>query len=323
LFYILVLAYFIAGSYVHAFYPKSDLKPDPAKDNFKPFLSWIPTAVSFFLVDLMFLFFVIVQFTYFFGAQSNITAEGYTFADYARRGFFELVSVAVLSLGLVFGLGAITRREGSSQRVTISVLNVILVALVLVILLSSWQRLTLYEQAYGFSRLRTYTTVFIPWLAVLLIGVGIFDVTEKMHRFALSLVIVIVGFVFTLAILNVDHFIASRNIQRAEQGETFDAIYLSGLSSDAVPTMFDTYYNGKLSKADHEKLGASLACMSTRYLPVQKKPWQSYNLSEAAATAYFVANQKILTQYPLEKSNGIWQVNAGGVTISCASDVID
>jgi Domain of unknown function (DUF4153) len=323
LFYILVLTYFIAGSYVHAFYNKTDEKPDPARDRFKPFVSWIPAAVILFLVDLLFLFFVIVQFTYFFGAQSNITAEGYTFAEYARRGFFELVSVAVISLVLVFGLGAITHREGQTQRLTITVLNAVLVVLVLVILISSWQRLTLYEQAYGFSRLRTYTTVFIPWLAALLITVGVMDVTGKMHRFALVLVIVIAGFVFSLALLNVDGFIASRNIQRAEQGEPFDAIYLSGLSSDGVPAMFNGYFNAGISKGDHDKLGASLACMSTKYLPVQKKPWQSYNLSEAAATVLFLTNKETLAKYPLDDKKGYWEVTVGGETISCYSNVMD
>lgn len=323
LFYILVLSYFIAGSFVHAIYNRHDEKPDPAKDGFKPFMSWIPAAVILLLVDLMFLAFVVIQFTYFFGAQSNITAEGYTFSEYARRGFFELVGVAVISLLLVFGLGAITRREGRREQVILSVLIVTLIALVLVILFSSWQRLTLYEQAYGFSRLRSYTTLFIPWLAALLIAVGVMDVTERMHRFALTLVIVIAGFVFSLAILNVDGFIASRNIQRAEQGETLDAFYLASLSADAVPVMFDGYYNGNISKVDQNKLGASLACMSTKYLPVKKNPWQSYNIPEATATALFVANEKTLSQYDLFKSDGLWQVKTSGDTITCFTDWMD
>ena len=105
-------------------------------------------------------------------------------------------------------------------------------------LLSSWQRLNLYEEAYGYSRLRAYTTVFIPWLGALLVAAGVLDVLGKMRWFGLSLVIVIVGFAFSLPILNIDRFIASRNIDRAVSGEEFDAAYLASLSSDAVPTMF-------------------------------------------------------------------------------------
>ena len=49
-------------------------------------------------VALLFAAFVLVQFRYFFGGAQNIGIEGYTFAEYARRGYGELMAVAVLSL---------------------------------------------------------------------------------------------------------------------------------------------------------------------------------------------------------------------------------
>jgi hypothetical protein len=323
LFYILVLTYFIAGSFVHAFYNRHDQKPDSANDTFHPFLSWIPAAVILILVDLLFLSFVVIQFTYFFGAQSNITAEGYTYADYARRGFFELISVAVMSLMLVFGLGAITQRKTRAQQTVLAVLNMVLICLVLVMLLSSWQRLNLYEEAYGYSRLRTYTTVFIPWLGALLVAVGIMDMLGRMRWFALSLVIIIAGFVFSLPLLNVDHFIANRNIDRAVAGEEFDAAYLAILSADAVPAMFDGYYKAGLSPIDKTKLGASLACMSRQFLPAQKQTWQSFNLPDATATALFVANREMLSKYPLSQNDGLWQADAGGTPLPCSANIWD
>lgn len=323
LFYILILSYFILGSYVHALYNRSDEKPDPVRDRFHPFMSWIPAVVILALVDLLFLSFVVVQFTYFFGAQTNITVDGFTYADYARRGFFELVSVAVLSLALMFGLGAITRRETRAQRVTMLVLNLTLIALVLVILISSWQRLNLYEQAYGFSRVRTYTAVFIPWLAALLIAAGVMEVWGKMHRFALALVIAVTGFIFSLAILNVDGFIADRNIRRATAGESFDAQYLASLGADVVPTMFEGYSTAGLNPQDKNSLGAALACMSKKYLPVQKKPWQSYNIPDASATALFIANQEVLSKYLVTSGDDYWQVGLPGNTIYCYPNSFD
>ncbi len=323
LFYILVLTYFIAGSLVHAFYNTHDEKPDPAKDGFRPFMSWIPAAVILLLVDLLFAAFVVVQFTYFFGAHTNITSEGYTYAEYARRGFFELVSVAVLTLVLVFGLGAITQRKTRSQQIVLAALNLVLICLVLVMLLSSWQRLNLYEEAYGFSRLRTYTTVFIPWLGALLVAAGVMDLLGKMRWFALSLLIATVGFVFSLPILNIDSFIASRNIDRAVSGEEFDAAYLASLSADAVPTMFSGYYTADLEPMDKVKLGASLACMSRRFLTAPKQPWQSYNIPDATASALFAANREMLEKYPLREQDGFWQADASGTPLSCSPVFVD
>ena len=118
-------------------------------------------------VVILFAAFVAIQFQYFFGGQANIHIEGYTYAEYARKGFGELVAVAFFSLLLLLGLGAITRRDTESQRKTFSSLGVGLVGLVLVMLISAFQRLALYESAYGFSRLRAYTHVFMIWLALL------------------------------------------------------------------------------------------------------------------------------------------------------------
>ena len=54
------------------------------------------------VVDLLFLAFVLVQFRYLFGGAELVRGlTGMSYADYARRGFFELVAVAALSLPLL------------------------------------------------------------------------------------------------------------------------------------------------------------------------------------------------------------------------------
>ncbi len=45
---------------------------------------------------------MILQFTYLFGGTDNINVEGFTYSEYAVRGFFELVAVAVISLILFY-----------------------------------------------------------------------------------------------------------------------------------------------------------------------------------------------------------------------------
>ncbi len=73
-----------------------------------PFLGFTESTVVLIAVDLLFALFVFIQFRYLFGGQANITPVGYTYSEYARRGFGELVAVAFLSLGLILGLGAYT-----------------------------------------------------------------------------------------------------------------------------------------------------------------------------------------------------------------------
>ena len=82
---------------------------------FAPFLGFTESSIILGSVNLLFAFFVAVQFKYFFGGQANITLDGYTFAEYARKGFGELITVAVISLMLYLGLSTITRREANLQ----------------------------------------------------------------------------------------------------------------------------------------------------------------------------------------------------------------
>ena len=161
-FYILVIGFVLMGIYLFALTSSQEEKligvekPWPS-----PFLGSVEAAVILGSVDLLFAIFVTVQFRYFFGGQTNIHLEGFTYAEYARRGFSELVVVACLSLALFLGLSSITRRANTNQRSVFTALGIGLVLLVLVILVSAFQRLLLYEAAYGFSEVRTYTHVFM------------------------------------------------------------------------------------------------------------------------------------------------------------------
>ena len=94
------------------------------------------------------------------------------------------------------------------------------------ILVSAFQRLQLYEGAYGFSRLRTYTHVFMIWIGVLLAAIVVLEVLKKSRMFALAVVLAAFGFGITLNIMNVDGFIAQQNIARSVGGSELDVTYL-------------------------------------------------------------------------------------------------
>jgi len=317
LIYILIFAYVILGSYWHAIYPKhAEERLDQQPDSFKPFLGWTESGVVLVLVNILFAAFVVVQFRYFFGGQANITAEGYTYSDYAVRGFNELVSVAVISLLLLLALGAVTKRESRFQSRSFSVLGVILVVLVLVILVSSFQRLTLYEDAYGFTRLRTYTHVFIPWLGALLVTTAVLEVLNRGQRFALCLVVAAFGFGITLAALNVDAFITTLNIQRSEDGymvspvvqssRDLDTEYLGQLSTDSVPALAAAFTDSKLGQTEKDDIGGVLACWSYRLSHDTDQSWQSFTFSKSAAWAALQPLQTQLTHYPIDDQNGTY-----------------
>lgn len=299
-FMIVVLAYLLAGIYLHAVSKENDSHVLEEKDA-KPFLGFVESTVVLGSVNLLFLAFVIVQFRYFFGGNANIHIDGYTFAEYARRGFGELVTTAFISLLLLQLLSTFGRREGKSQHRTFTVLGVTLVALVGVMLVSALQRLLLYENAYGFSRLRTYTHVFIYWLAGLLLVTLLLVVFHRRRFFTLAMLLAALGFITSLDLLNVDAFIVDRNISRAlgnqdqqldtdkmnrHGWEQFDFQYLASLSTDALPELSRQYHDNQQME---QRLAAAIACHAFRneeYNYEEFYKWSKYNWSSFHLSRY-------------------------------------
>jgi hypothetical protein len=300
--YILILAYILAGVLIHAAQHSSDEKLlGLEKPVLPPFLGFTEASIVLGSVVLLFAAFVAIQFRYFFGGQANIQLDGYTYADYARRGFGELVTVAFFALLLFLGLSAITRRESRRQQAIFSGLGLVLLALVGVMLVSAYQRLVLYETAYGFTRLRTYTHVFMIWIAVLLASVVVLDLLQRQRAFALSALLASLGFVISLTLINVDAFIVQRNIQRYQLGEALDVGYLASLSADAVPTLGQLYRSSEVDEPTRERLGASLACF--HFQARTKTPdlaWQAFHLSNYQADQTLRALEPDLNKYQFD-----------------------
>ncbi len=325
--YIALLAYVLAGVYLHAAARSSDEKLLGLEKPLVPrFFGFTEAAIVLGSLILLFGVFVAVQFGYFFGGQANIRLEGFTYAEYARRGFGELAAVAFFSLLLFLGLSAVVKRETEAQQKIFSGLGVALTLLAGVMLVSAFQRLVLYETAYGFTRLRAYTHVFIAWLAALLVSVAAFDVFQRQRLFALAALLTSIGFALTLALLDVDSFIVRQNIQRFEQGETLDVGYLASLSADAVPVMVNLYQAQGVEQATRERLGAALACYQFRAESRSRDTsWQAFHLSDLRASSALKQVIEPLTRYKV-KDLGDWSVSIltpYGSEFDCYSFVSD
>jgi Domain of unknown function (DUF4173) len=292
--YILFIAYILAGVFLHAaLHSKDEKLLGEEKPLISQFLGFTETAIVLGSVIVLFTAFVIVQFRYFFGGQANLGIGGLTDSEYARRGFGELAAVAFLSLLMILGLSTITRREDEAQRRVYSGLSVILVALVMVILVSAYQRLMLNELAHGFFRLRTYSHVFYIWLALLLVAVVVLEILHRERVFALACVIAALGFAISLSLLNVDGFTAEQSILRAEQGRYLNVADLASLSTDSVPVLVDEYLSPSIPTSIHEAIGAILLCRHDATAQPSTMDWRSFTFSDWFADK---AMEKILPQ---------------------------
>lgn len=237
-------AWLACGTLAYGVARRSPMKAtsDEEKPKRKRFnLGLIEAVITLGSVDLLFGLFVLIQLAYFFGGEGTMDVTGMTYSQYARRGFFELVAVSILTLGLVLALDNATVRRAARHTLLFRVLAVVLVALTGVLLVSAAQRMLLYEAAYGFTPLRVYTHVFMLWLGVLFgfFLLALFRV--RLQIFTLGVLVVMIGYAGTLNLMNVEGYIAERNIARADAGFEVDFRYLRTLSADATPAVLALY----------------------------------------------------------------------------------
>jgi hypothetical protein len=279
---IIILAYVFAGIFLHSSSKSKDETITEERKSFiKPFLGFTESAVVLASVITLFLVFVVVQFRYFFGGETNIGVQGYTYSQYARRGFNELVMVALFSLGMLIVLSTITRREDEIQRRVYSGLSVGVVSLVMIILISAYQRISLAIGWHGYSRLRLYPRIFLIWLGLLLIAVVVLEIVQRERYLTFAVVVAMLGFATSLNLFNVDAAIVKYNVYRSWHGRNLNVPHLASLSTDAIPALAEEFLSPDLPTSSHEGVGAILACY--RYFEAEPHispyDWRSFNYS--------------------------------------------
>ncbi|MFP3854526.1 MAG: DUF4153 domain-containing protein [Anaerolineales bacterium] len=261
-------------------------------------------------VDSIFALFVLVQFRYFFGGEANISQAGYTYAEYARRGFGELVAVSFLTLGLILVLSSWTKQEIRQDRALFRSLSALAVAFTGVMLVSAMFRLQLYERAYGFTRLRTYTHVAIILLAILFAAFLLLLFMGRLRRFAGVCLLGGVGFALALAAINVDKLIVEQNFEHLEEIGELDSWFLTTLSDDAVPALV-----ARLEMVPQEDRPVLLAGLSCRRHLLNKRAeqagWPSFRWPHQQASAALENIEGLLDEYPVEKEENYSQIKLG------------
>jgi hypothetical protein len=260
-----------------------------------PSLGIAETSIVLSTVNLLFLGFVIVQLRYFFGGVVYVQQTiGMTYAEYARHGFFELVTVAALVLPMLLCAHWLLRKDNARNERIFRVLAGVLIALLFVIMLSAVQRMRIYQHEYGMTELRLYTTAFMGWLAVVFVW---FSLTVlRGHRKPFAFGSLVAGFLLiaSLLSLNPDALIARTNTARAFEGRKFDAAYAGSLSADAVPTLVQALTVSDSPLMDSESRCELSATILRDWSPINDQGWRSWSLSRARAFWAIAAHESAL-----------------------------
>ena len=225
----------------------------------RPFEWLLPVGV----VTVLFGVFVVAQLAAMFGGHAYLRrTTGLTYATYVHQGFGQLTVATLLTLVVVGVVARKASRRTARERLLLRGILGLLCLLTLVVVASALHRMHVYEQAYGYTRLRLLVSVFEGWLGLVVLLVVAAGVRLRGSWVPRGVLLTGAGALLVLAAANPDALIARANLDRFAETGRVDPVYLSGLSADAAPVL------------------AGTGCAT---VPVRRGDWLEWNLGRARA----------------------------------------
>lgn len=194
---------------------------------------------------VLFGLFLGVQGFYLFGGEAAFGQIDLTYAEYAKQGFYELMAVA----GLVLGLISVYHALMKTQRVAGRTLFSLLLIETFVVLLSAFVRLSLYVDTYGLTAAR-HAGYWVLIMTLVSLGGALFlNWVPKYSRLTPALVAVLFAIGTVIYPFSTpDRVIAKYNIER-DQEFYFSEVSDFGHSIGADGLLYLLpYYNETLPK---------------------------------------------------------------------------
>lgn len=245
--------------------------------------SWdvIASSIFLFLLNFLFVTFVVIQIKYIFGGDANVLTHGngFTYSNYARRGFNELVIVALISYALISILNIKVYTKGMIQKVIFRGNFILLLLSSLVITYSAFARIRLYSDVYGYTQLRLLVPLGIIVIGILFLLLIISSFLPKPRKFiniSTTVLLIIASTVWMFT--PVDYVVAKLNELRYVNEGKIDLVYMARQSNEAIPVMLQMAQDPDYEVSDNISI-LLMAELEQRWKDSkdQKLNWQSYN----------------------------------------------
>ena len=169
---------------------------------------------------------------------TGLLPESFSYAEYAREGFFQLCLVSVINLFVISAVIVFMRRNNKANTVLLKIISIIFSVFTLVLIATAISKLVMYIDFYGLTPKRVHAAWFMAVLAVIFILIIIRQFAKKLNAVAVSIVVLVIMFA-AIALPDIDGYIAEYNVDRYLNGtlETVDVDAMKDLGLSAVPQM--------------------------------------------------------------------------------------
>ncbi|MDR2162568.1 MAG: DUF4173 domain-containing protein [Clostridiales Family XIII bacterium] len=251
------------------------------------------------ILAAVYILFFIAMGTYLFSAFSGDLPAGYTYAEYARRGFFELCGVSAINLAVIIFVYLFAKRNAGEDTKeardkdmprlpkSLRLFTASISCMTMLLLLTAASKMLLYVNTFGLTRMRVYTL----WFMLLMLCVFTIVLLWHIRPFNAGRPIAIAFAVLVLCLFfaNTDGLIAKYNVESYESGalKTVDIEMLTYMSDATVPYLErlkddapDDEVRTGAQAALRERAGAETYLKDT-----YGSSWRGWNLESSLAVA--------------------------------------
>lgn len=172
-------------------------------------------ATVLVILCLVYLLFIGMQGNYLFAAFAGSLPEEFTYAEYARRGFFELCQIGAWNL-ILLGLGNLFSRNSSQDNKLLQILTIVLSVQTLLLLFTAVSKLAMYIDVYGLTVNRVLPMTFLCWLVL----VFVLLILRQKKSFPMVRICILVGTVLfcLLCVFPVERWVEAYNVWARMKG---------------------------------------------------------------------------------------------------------
>jgi len=226
------------------------------------------------IICCFYVLFIGIQAVYFIDIASGSLPDGFTYSDYARRGFFELLTVALINIVfiVVAKVLSIKHENNKYMRIHIILNSILTFALIFV----AFAKMYLYISTYGLTALRIIPSTFMIFLCCVFAFIIMGEFKQSFPVVKLSFYTGNILFVF-LCIINMDGLVAQYNLNAYVNGKLpyYDLYELKGSDLSAIPAIYKVWKN-----TDDEALKTNLSSVAEsimKYKYFDEDEYMNYN----------------------------------------------
>ncbi len=178
-----------------------------------------------------------------------------TYAEYARQGFFQLMFVSLINFVIILLHKKFNKKDLKFNKI----MSIIMIILTSIIVISSFMRMNMYEQAYGYTVLRLLVYVILITELIIMIPTIIYIIKDEFNITKYYLIILTIIYTI-IGVLPLNYIIANRNINKYYKDNKIDIDYLTNYNYDNLPSLIDLY-----NKTDNQDIKIELSKYFVQY----------------------------------------------------------